>query len=82
MSLREEHLMGKKTILKMHLALKKKVQLSFVSEVLQFIPSSDFQNSLSKVMLQSITFESELIVQFQVFFPSKSENFALFTQDF
>ena len=56
--------MGKKTISKMHLALKKKVQLSFVSEVLQFISSSDFQNSLPNVMLQSITFESELIVQF------------------
>ena len=70
--------MGKKTISKMHLALKKKVQLSFVSEVLQFISSSDFQNSLSKVMLQSITFESN----FKFFFPFISENFALFTQDF
>ncbi len=37
MSLMVKHLMGKKTILKMHLAMKKKVQLSFVSEALHFL---------------------------------------------
>jgi len=37
MSLMEKHLMAKKTIFKMHLANKEKVQLSFVSEALQFL---------------------------------------------